>query len=208
MSKLKYRVILPALQLFIALAGIGWYYAFVKYQSASKLLFRPAVSSAYHAMSAPAWVVGALVAEGFRSVVLAVLPSRLEWSSPSIHGLPLTEMLFLMLVATLWFWVGHELDRRAKSSEPQATTLVSVVPNLLLMLLGVILAIGAVHGIGDLLNPAKLLGSRPFAYFGVPAEVMFSAWALALIFVAGRRLVSALRPHHPNLDAAQRGSLR
>jgi hypothetical protein len=203
LSKLKFALALPIMQFLLALTAVLWYFELPERHPASALLFRPAVSSFYHGMNAPAWIISVLISEAIRSLILGSVPSRPDWSSLSVYGIPVAETLFLVLVAVLWFLVGRAIDqRRLAGARSGKTTWVGVILNTILLLLGVVLMVGAANGIGDLRSPAQLLGTRPFIYFSIPAEILLIAWSVLLILLPGKKLVCAFRPGQSNPTSA------
>jgi hypothetical protein len=47
-------------------------------------------------------------------------------------------------------------------------------------------------------SSANILGTKTFLYFRIPAEILLFVWALMLIILSGRRLISAFRHGDPN----------
>jgi hypothetical protein len=61
--------------------------------------------------------------------------------------------------------------------------------------------IAAANGIRDLRSPANLSGTKPFLYFGIPAEILLVVWSFLLILLPGRKIIRAFRPGHSNRNA-------
>ncbi len=188
MSKLKFALALPIVQFLLALTAVVWRYKL----SAETLLF-PAITFFYRGMNAPAWLIGGLIVRGVQ-LLISMTSLPLSWIDLSVYGIPLREVLFLLLVAAVWFLVGRALDKRREIREPSERALLGrFFWNLLLVVLGVVLMIGAVHGIQDLRSSARLLGIKPFLYFSLSGELFLIGWSSVLILLPGKKVVHALR---------------
>jgi hypothetical protein len=138
MSKLKYSLVLPIVQFPIALTLVLWYYILSERQAAPILLFRPAVSFFCRGMNAPAWLIGGLISEVTRFLILFAASSRSDWSSPSNYRIPFSEMFFLASVLVLWFLVGRAIDQNRLAQPPVGKKIRrgEILLNIFLLLLG------------------------------------------------------------------------
>ena len=169
MPKLKLALILPVLHFSIACPLLLCEFKFADRLPVSTFLYRPEIARLYHGMNAPAWLVGGLIAEGIQLLTSVAVPSRPAWSSPSVYGIPLREVLLLFLVVPLWWIVGRALDEhKLPRMATRGMKLWGILVDVFLFLLGVVLVFDAIHEINGVQSTASVFGGKYFLYFRFP----------------------------------------
>jgi hypothetical protein len=118
----------------------------------------------------------------------------------SVLGLSASELSFLVGVVVLWFLVGRMLDHHSSSTfhERSRMTVFSVLLELLVMSMGVLLFVAAVHSFSDPWLYNNMIGNRA-------QGILFLAWSLVLVILPILNFVRAIRskPRFPARDVLE-----
>jgi hypothetical protein len=185
MSKLKFAVLLPILQLLIAVILLQWGYR----EHGRRGLDTPYGSTATmvcHGLNAPALLLRALA---------LLLPVAMATRVPTLQfGFGLDEIFFLVGVGVLWSLVGGVLDRsRAPKTSKSASNLWLNMFYVVLFVWGGCLMYSAVQALrspGKWNNPAG----------NVTEGVLFAIWSLLFISISARRLIRGPGSEHAPLN--------
>lgn len=187
MSKLRLATILPAVQVALAAGAILW-----RYRLAHEELFFPAASFLYHGMSAPAWLLSGLTLAGLNSV-LSMISSPNGWTLVSVWGIPLRELLFVLLTGGLWYLIGRTADGTKNPDELKKTVPLLPLWSVFLFALGIMLLLQSISGMKQIASSGMLIGRKPFIYYSLPGEVLLLGWSLVLLAYAIDRFARLLR---------------
>jgi hypothetical protein len=165
MPKLKLAVVLPIMQVILAIV-------LLKIGNSSELPkgwdtpYTPPISLVCTGISAPAFPL---------TYFVLLLPRSMNLSA--VLGFSVQQILFLLGVAALWWWIGHMIDRRSSSTKKAGTAGFQIFTSIFGFLLGGVLLVA---GIG-LWRQALFLRryATPFAYY--LAGVLFLVWSIVLI---------------------------
>jgi amino acid transporter len=184
MRKLRFAVILPVVQLIIALALFKW----GERQWEGKGLFVPTGRLLCHALNAPALLF------------LRLLDLFPDWSAPRICGFYFDEIFFLPGVAVVWYLVGRALDRRVTphAQSQSRKTIPKALFNLFLVVYGVYFF--WTETVTWFWHRNLLIFRGAHAY----DAALYWAWSVVLILAGAVNLVKAIRPRLSS-SSSQRG---
>jgi hypothetical protein len=116
-----------------------------------------------------------------------------DW--PPVLHLAIGEVLYLIAVTLLWYWIGSYFDHRKGSAvpaTPRAGTVRKTILRFLLVGWGMFLLFGNLWTIGDAF-PELFLGGRSFRPEVVIVRTLFLLWSAILVVFPGLGLVQDLR---------------
>jgi hypothetical protein len=114
---------------------------------------------------------------------------------PPVLHLAIGEVLYLIAVALLWYWVGSFFDHRKGSAVlaiPPAGTSRKSIFRFLVVAWGMLLLFGNVWTIGDAF-PELYLGGRLFRPEVAIVRTLFLLWSAILVVFPGLKLAQDLR---------------
>jgi len=114
---------------------------------------------------------------------------------PPVLHLAISEILYLIAVALLWYRVGSYFDQSKRSAVPtipRAETGRKTIFRFLLVGWGMFLLFGNIWTIGDAF-PVLFLGGRLFRPDVVIVRTLFLLWSVILVVFPGLKLAQDLR---------------
>jgi len=111
-----------------------------------------------------------------------------------VLGMGVGEILYLVAVALLWYWVGSYFDQSRGLAVPEISRAKTsrTTFRFLLVAWGILLLFWNVSTIGDAF-PVLFLGGRLFRPDVVIVRTLFLLWSAILIVLPGRKLAQDLR---------------
>ena len=185
MRQLKFKLILPILQVLLAVILLHG----ALQTRLPKGLDTPYGSTAgmiCDAINAPAVLLS--------NLKIFLPPNWRDGAAWSVFGFHFDPLLFLLCVVILWFLVGHELDRRrvARPVMPKSLTTGEIVFNLVAVLWGVLLTAFSIANYSHLQDLARWNN----AVGNIIEGTFFWGWSLILIIFPGLTLMSGVRNKH------------
>lgn len=120
-------------------------------------------------------------------------PGSVAYRQTELLGLSVAELLYFVLVAALWYWVGHLLDERKRTNAigPEYSRPKSRLHASLIVGWGLFVLVFAIFQLPEVLVWGRIFRLVPF--FKV---LFYMAWSLALVMLGAARLrASSLRSH-------------
>jgi len=120
-------------------------------------------------------------------------PGSAEYRHVQLLGLSVAELFYFVLVALLWYWVGHLFERRkpARAAVSDHIRPKSRRNALLLVGWGLLVLLFAILQLPEVLVWGRIF--RLVLFFKV---LFYTAWSLALMMLGVTRLRSSLRTLH------------
>jgi len=111
-----------------------------------------------------------------------------------VLGMGVGEILYLVAVALLWYWVGSYFDQSRGLAVPEISRAKTsrTTFRFLLVAWGILLLFWNVSTIGDAF-PVLFLGGRLFRPDVIIVRTLFLLWSAILIVLPGRKLAQDLR---------------
>lgn len=187
MRKLRFTLLLPAIQLLGAVLLLEW----------GRRILGPRGLDTVYVSTARLFCFG-LNAPAILFTIPALLPTYSSTANPSaldyrilessIFGFSVAELSFLVGVIVLWFLVGRTIDRyRAFGVQQQwSKTGISVVVRVFMIILGACFFVAAVQSFNDFGRYNNPTGNRVQA-------TLFLVWSLVLTILSGSKLVNLFR---------------
>lgn len=138
------------------------------------VFYTPTVTQICYGISAPAVLLR-----------LGSLLLRLNQTPPSIGHFGMDDLLFLVGVALVWYFVGRDLDSRKRQEPPPGISASGLATNVLLIVVGAALFCLSVGGM--VVNSTENMKGQ------VVEVVFFIGWALVLMISSAVRIAIGFR---------------
>jgi hypothetical protein len=191
--KLKFAVVLPVVQVIITAARTLWADR-VDWMLLSLTNRAPGPYVHVHLMAIEARHIWS----GINAPTFPLCFVTGVW--PPVLRLAIGEILYLIAVALLWYWVGTYFDQSKGSAVPAIPRAGQVRKNFFRFLLvgwGMFLLFGNIWTIGDAF-PVPFLGGRLFRPDVVIVRTLFLLWSAILVAFPGLKLAQDLRDKRSN----------